>query len=138
MSVCDLSDVFSYRYLSSPETTLVKFLLGFYFSFLDYCCNIDILTSLSSSMLSTSDRCESSKFESHQKFFKLLLNVFLYITHVCSFVLYSGLWLSGLSSLFLCQKYWSMLKVVDLNTATGSYSSTVEARLFRVLGILYT
>ena len=44
MSVCDLSDVFSYRYLSSPETTLVKFLLGFYFSFLDYCCNIDIVT----------------------------------------------------------------------------------------------
>ena len=48
----------------------------------------------------------------------------MYITHVCSFVLYSGLWLSGLSSLFLRQKYWSMLKVVGSNPATGSYSST--------------
>ena len=48
----------------------------------------------------------------------------MYITHVCSFVLYSGLWLSGLSSLFLRQKYWSMKKVVGSNPATGSYSST--------------
>ena len=112
-------------YVSSPETTLVKFLLGFYIPFLDHCCNIDILTNLSSSMLSKSDyRCEGSRFESHPKFFKLLLNICLYITLVCLFVLYSGLRLSGLSSLFLHQKYWSMLKVVDSNPATGSYSTT--------------
>ena len=47
-----------------------------------------------------------------------------YCTHVCSYLLYIGLWLSGLSSLFLLQKYWSMLKVVGSNPATGSYSST--------------
>ena len=100
-------------------------MLGFYFSFFDNCCNKTIIISHSSSVLKTSDcRCEGSRFESHQKFFKLLLNVCLYITHVCSFVLYSGLWLSGLSSLFLRQKYWSMLKVVGSNPATGSYSST--------------
>ena len=102
MSICDLLDVFSYIYtLYSPETTLVKFLLGFYFSFLDYCCNIDFLSSLSSSLLSTSEFvCKRSRFESHEKFFKLLLNICLYNTHVCLFV-YSGLWLSGLGSLFL-------------------------------------
>ena len=100
-------------------------LLGFYFSFLDYFCNRVNLTSLSRSMLSTYDcKCESSRFESHKKIFKLLLNICLYITHGCSFVLYSGLWLSVLSSLILCEKYWSMLKVVGSNPATGSYSST--------------
>ena len=76
-------------------------------------------------MLSTYDcRCESSRFRSHQKFFKLLLNVCLYISHVCSFVLFSSLWLSSLSSLFLHHMYWSMLKVVGSNPATSSYSST--------------
>ena len=53
-----------------------------------------------------------------------LVDVCLYITHVCSLVLYNGLWLSGFSCLFLLQKYWSMLKVVVVgsNPATGSYS----------------
>ena len=77
-------------------------------------------------MLGTSVcRCEGSRFESHKKFFKLLLNVCLYITHVCSFVLYSGQWLNGLCSLFLRHKYLSMLKVVGSNPATGSYSTTI-------------
>ena len=76
-------------------------------------------------MLSTSDcRCEGSRFEYYQKFFMLLLNVCMYITNVCSFVLYSGLWLSDLRCLFLRQKYWSMLKVIGLNPGSGSYSST--------------
>ena len=76
-------------------------------------------------MLCSSEcRYQGCRFESLHKFFKLVLKVCLCITHVCSFVLYNGLWLSGLSSLFLCQKYWFMLKVVGSNPATGSYSST--------------
>ena len=125
MSVCDLFNVSATVYFSSPEITLVKFLLGIYFFLLDNCCNIIFITSLSCSGLSTSDcRYEGSRLASHQKFFMWLLDVCLYITHVCSLVLYNGQWLSGLSCLFLLQKYWSMLDVVGLNPATGSYSST--------------
>ena len=76
-------------------------------------------------MLCSSEcRYQGCRFESLHKFFKLVLKVCLCITHVCSIFLYSGLWLSGLSSLFLCQKYWFMPKVVGSNPATSSYSST--------------
>ena len=105
---------------NQPRNNNCKYFAWFYFSFLEY-----VLLCLSSSMLSTSDcRCKGSMFESHQKFFKLQLNVCLYITHVCSFVLYSGLWVSGLSSVLLRKKYWSMLKAVGSNPATGTNSST--------------
>ena len=90
-----------------------------------HCCNIINITSLSSPVLSTSDcKCEGSRFESHQKFYMCLLDVCLYINHVCLLVLYNGLWLSGLGCLFLLQKYWSMMKVVGSSPATCSYSST--------------
>ena len=84
-----------------PRNYTLKFLLllGFYFSFLDNCCNVDIIRSLSSSVPSTSDcRYEGLRFESHQKFFMWPLDVCLYISHVCLLVLYNGLWLmSGLN-----------------------------------------
>ena len=79
-----------------------KIYLGFYFSFLDHCCNLAIITSLSSSVLSKADcSCEDCSLKIHQKCFMWLLDVCLYITHVCSQVLFNGLWLSGLSCLFL-------------------------------------
>ena len=83
-------------YISSPETTLVKFAVWFYIYILNFCSNISLATSLVSSVLSTLDcKCKGCRFKS-----LWLLDVCLY-SNLFPLVINNGLWLRGLRCLFL-------------------------------------